>query len=151
MSRRRYSDRDREEAMAALASNGNNVFKTAKELGIPPRTIANWAEGKSHPELANVGNGKKEELAGILEDFAYKAVDVADKNVGKLNAKDAITAAAIAIDKMRLLRDQSTANISVRPDLSQLTDDELNILDQVASQLASRAIGNRVGALSSVG
>ena len=44
MSKKRveYSDTFKAEAIAKIKENQNNISKTAKELGIPMNTLANW-------------------------------------------------------------------------------------------------------------
>lgn len=50
MPRRRYSDSERAEALAALAANAGNRAKTARQLGIPRQTLAEWvAAGELAP------------------------------------------------------------------------------------------------------
>jgi hypothetical protein len=43
--RRRYSDEDRAVALAALAANGNNLRRTARQLGIPRASLLAWRNG----------------------------------------------------------------------------------------------------------
>jgi hypothetical protein len=38
------------EALAALAANGGNIARTARQLGIPVSTLKRWATGTAHPE-----------------------------------------------------------------------------------------------------
>jgi transposase-like protein len=66
MPKRRYSDDDRANAIAALAANGGFVKTTARQLGIPAKTLENWSKGTRHPEAANMGDIKKKHLADAL-------------------------------------------------------------------------------------
>lgn len=109
MTRRRYSDDDRASAMAALAANGGKVSMTAAQLGIPVRTLQNWADGTTHPESAGLGRGKMKPLADTLEELAVKCVGRALEHYEELSPKDCIIVAGVAIDKFRLLREESTS------------------------------------------
>ena len=101
----RYSDDDRANALAALAANGGNINRTARELGIPEKTLRNWANGTSHPEAANLAEQKKQPLAALLEDVARKlAGDLANGA-----AKDPAVALGIVIDKRQILLGQPTS------------------------------------------
>jgi transposase-like protein len=59
MARHHYTDEQRANALAALAANGGNANRAAKELGIPVRTLRNWGKGDRHPEAAEMGRQKK--------------------------------------------------------------------------------------------
>lgn len=156
--RRRYNDEDRLAALAALRANAGNLKKTAREVGVPRKTLAEWAAAVSAtggeasatppPPLKTTAQRVAErlpdaesDLAARFERIARKALGVARKKVGELNAKDAVIAAATAVDKMRLLRGESTSNHTHRLDLSRLTDEQLENLDR----LAALAYGSGVG------
>src|SRR5262245_44112651 len=107
MSRRRYTDEERAQALAALAANGGNVKATAAKIGLPVKTLQNWSSGMVHPEVANLGQERKADLADAFESVARKLIGVADRGAERLNAKDAMIAAGVAVDKMTMLRGQS--------------------------------------------
>lgn len=113
MAKRRYSDEDRANALAALAANGGNLNRTARELGIPRQTIQAWANGEHHPEAAENGASKRGLLADKLEEVAWSLVGMIEPAGRKAQTKGAVgpiaTAFGITIDKMRLLREQSTS------------------------------------------
>ncbi len=46
MAKRRYSDQEKAEALAALDANGGNLLKTSEQIGIPRQTIQEWASGR---------------------------------------------------------------------------------------------------------
>lgn len=106
--RRRYSDDDRAAALAALAANGGNVARTAARLGIPVKTLANWARGDRHPEAAQLGERKKGDMAAALEAVAWQILDALPHKIGKAPLNQAAVALGIAIDKARLLRGEPT-------------------------------------------
>jgi transposase-like protein len=111
--RRRYSDADRSSALAKLAENGGNVYRTARELGIPEVTLRSWANGDRHPEASQQCEGRKSDLADRWEKVANAALDVLDKSAGDLRPRDAATVGGIATDKMMLLRGEAPAGTTV--------------------------------------
>lgn len=136
---RRYSDEDRSDAVAALCANGGNVKRTARELGIPEKTLANWAKGDRHPEAAAAAEEKKGPLADRLEQVAWQ---LADAIPGKLDAaplQQVATALGIVVDKLRLLRNEPTSISKTQgagtDDLRDLSDDEL---ERRAAELRGR-------------
>lgn len=119
--RRSYSDEEKAEALAALAANGGDVSETARSLQIPRLTLQHWAQGRGvQPRVFQKEQEKREGLAERLEALAHRLVDVIDKKADTATARDAATAMGIAVDKMRLLREQPT---SINRD-DHLTDDE---------------------------
>jgi transposase-like protein len=123
--RRRYSDEDRANALAALAANAGNVLLTAEQLGIPECTLRQWATGRRHPEARQMSEEKKAPLADRLEQIAHDLLDdLADPDRRRASSlKETATALGIALDKMQLLRGRATA--ITQHDLSTLSDDEL--------------------------
>jgi hypothetical protein len=55
----------------------------------------------------------KKELADICESNARRLLDYPDQDVNALNPYQRTIAGGVMIDKMRLLRDQSTENVAV--------------------------------------
>lgn len=135
--RRRYSDDERANAVAAVAANGGNINGTAAKLGVPEKTLENWVKSVVHPESAIVGEQKKPLLADQFESIATKLVGIADRKAEDLNAKDAMIAAGVAVDKMRLLRGQSTAITEI--DFTILTNDQLDNIDRAYSESVGSA------------
>jgi hypothetical protein len=122
--RRRYSDEERANALAALAANGGNVDRTARQLGIPAKTLENWAKGDRHPESAEMGERKSGSMADALEGVAWKLLDALPGKVEKASLSHTATAMGIAIDKCRLLRGEPTA--INRQEMDDLSDAELD-------------------------
>ncbi len=56
------TDDERAEALAALAANGGDVGRTARQLGIPKTTLIGGAEGTRHPEAVGNATPKKEDM-----------------------------------------------------------------------------------------
>ena len=134
---RQYSDEERANALAALAANGGNINRTAKQLGIPEKTLSNWANGKRHPESAQMGERKKGDMSDALEALAWKLLDAWPKKIAKATLAQLATATGIAIDKMRLLREPSTAIAG-----GEMTDEErLSRLRELVERAKRRRLG----------
>ena len=54
--RTEYSESFKAEAIAKIKENNNNVSLTAKELGIPMQTLANWRRSANGGTLAGTDN-----------------------------------------------------------------------------------------------
>ena len=123
---RQYTEDDKATALAALEANDGNLKRTASELNIPRATLTSWRDGKGiNTEVSEKCHQKKEALSGLFEQACrvYLQHAVAKATVGKTSGKDAMTAAAIAVDKMQLL-DGKPPTIN-QNDYSHLTDAEL--------------------------
>lgn len=136
--RRRYSDEDRANAIAALAANGGNVNLTAKQLDIPATTLKHWADGTRHAESAQLGEQKKGPLADRLELVAWKLAESLDGKIEAAGLQQTATSLGIVIDKMQLLRNKPTEIQGHTPDedLRNLSDEEL---DRRLAEARSRA------------
>lgn len=110
-SKRRYSDDDRANALAALAANGGNVSRTARQLGIPVRTLAAWARGERHEEAAEMCQEKKGLLVDRLKEIAWRLAEAIDNpaRLQRASLSQVATAFGIVTDKIRLLEGQATA------------------------------------------
>ena len=113
-----YPDAIKAGALAVLESNDGNVYRTAKDLGLPNTTVESWSNGQFvNNEVSEIGKQKKEDLADIFERIARASLERAAGQIDEASYAQTVTGAAIAVDKMRLLRDQSTANVAVaRPE-----------------------------------
>lgn len=127
--RRRYSDDDRANALAAVAANGGNVELTAAQLGIPESTLRSWVKGDRHPEAAHLCDEKKGPLADHLEAIAWRLADVLPDKLPAAGLQQVATSLGIVIDKMQLLREKPTGIHRTEggdDDLRDLTDAELD-------------------------
>jgi transposase-like protein len=137
MSKRQYSDSLKAESLAALDANGGNVRATAATLGIPHKTLDDWANERGvNEEVAELRTGKREDLADRLEALAHTLLDSVAGKIHDANLSNVSVSMGIAIDKMRLLREQPTSITAA------LTDDER--ADRVAA-LLDRARARRDG------
>jgi transposase-like protein len=109
MGKRRYSDEERGVALAALAANNGDVSKTARQLDIPYMTLANWAKGRCHPAVTEIGEQKKQEMGDLVEDTLRKVLEGIPEKVKEADLKDTTISAGILADKMQLLRGKPTS------------------------------------------
>ena len=138
MARRHYSDEDRAAALAALRANGGNVRRTAGQVGVPASTLAGWAAGDHAPVGAELRAGKKLELADRFEEIARAALGrVTAAKLDEANAPQLLTAAGIAVDKMRLLREQPTEITAQLVLIEQILDNDDHPQDLLPPQAAA--------------
>ena len=124
---RSYSDADKAKALIALDLNGGNVKFTAQQLGIPRMTLDTWKAGNHvNPDVTAIRHNKTQELANKFEDLANLYIGQAVLTVDSAKGTNAITGAGIAVDKMRLLRGESTQNIAIHS-IAEHTQRKLNI------------------------
>ena len=69
MTRKRveYSDTFKAEAIAKIKENQNNISQTAKEIGIPMNTLANWQRKANGGQLKDTDNYNPELMAALDE------------------------------------------------------------------------------------
>src|SRR5262252_6413810 len=104
MPKRRYSDQERAAALATLDANSGDVRRTARQVGVPEKTLAEWRDGRHHPDVANLRGEKKAGLADRFEDVVHKILDVVPGKIADAGLAQLMTAAGIGVDKMLLLR-----------------------------------------------
>jgi transposase-like protein len=109
--KRRYSDEERAEALAALDANGGNLSRTARQTGVPRITLRQWAQGRVAPGVSVLRQVKKADLAQRMEDLAHALLDdlARPNRLASASVQQAATALGIAVDKMRLLRNEPTS------------------------------------------
>lgn len=127
-----YTDTQKSAALIAYDicdDNAEAAARWCKEhngFSVSHDQILRWVKGVAiAPETRELATRLKGELADKFEDIAHKCVDMLPGRLEETGAKDLATIAAIATDKMRLLREQSTSNVQV-----QLTPEER--LDAIA-------------------
>jgi len=133
---RQYTEADKATALALLAANGGNVFRAAKELGIPESTLRKWKNGEGvNAAVAGTCEKKKAELFDLFEEVSrlYLGRAKSREAVNKTSGRDAVIAAATALDKMRLIQNKpTTISRSELPiDLSKLNAEQLAQLDAI--------------------
>ena len=97
--------------LLALEANGGNLLRTSKETGVPIKTIQQWRDGLGiNPDVVDLSNEQKPDLADRYDQIAHQALDLAPDKITEANFSQLMTGAAIATDKARLLRGESTSN-----------------------------------------
>ena len=138
---RTYTDDDKAIALAALDANCGNAKRTARELGIPVRTLTHWRNRERQvdatPEnddgsaatLSPVARRLPQQRAALadnLEAIAYRAIRLLPRAMKLATAAQLAVVLGVAVDKMRLLREQSTSNkrdvLSDEERIQRLTD-----------------------------
>lgn len=126
---RSYSDEDKAIALAALDANAGDFIKTSKMLHIPRTTLIEWHKGRIHPVVTELRQEKKADLAERLEHLAGLLIDDLTSVEIRREASfgQLATGLGITIDKMRLLRGETTENVGVQVDVGVKQDaqDEL--------------------------
>lgn len=125
----KYTDEQRREAAVLYSIHGHDT-KVSRELDIPRSTITEWRkQGWWDGIIAEVRHEIQDQHIAKYHQITGRALDHAIENIGDLDAKAAVTAAAIATDKARLLLNQPT---SIRGD-----SDTINSLKEQFEALAS--------------
>ena len=136
----KYSDEERAAALAAFAANQGNLSQTASQCEIPRNTIRRWLEAQQESQASadtvqpafKPATEKKDpaeaplpprrlgfvelvpqaaaSLADKLEKIAHKLADILPDKIERASLQQCAVSLGIAIEKMRLLREQSTAN-----------------------------------------
>ncbi|SRR5713101_2642305 len=94
--------------IAAIEQNGGNVLATSKLFNLPPDTVRYWWANSDRFREIQVTSSIC--LADKLENVAHSYVDsLASHDLSIVTARDKASVAAIAIDKMQLLRGEPTS------------------------------------------
>lgn len=127
--RRQYDDQFRSSAVVMLKGAGypdtlGALANVAKHLKVPARTLSRWFNGEQNPPPDRMVMDKKEDLADLFEQAArlYVGHAMTKDVVEETRGKDALIAAATAVDKMRLLRDLPTEIVAVLPVIVQAVE-----------------------------
>jgi hypothetical protein len=103
--RRRYPDDDQASILAALAANGGNVARTARQLGVPRGTLQQWGHRWGvPPDVAQLAHQKKAALADRLEAIAFQLLGAIPGKAAGASLLELARALGILVDKMLLLR-----------------------------------------------
>ncbi len=116
---------EEKEKIKVMAGSGQTFHAIATTLNRSPHTIKRYLQC---PEAQEHVEQIKEELSDLFENLARKMVSsITDADVLKLNAYQRTLSSGIAVDKMRLLKDQSTQNISLHEilEIQKKIDDEI--------------------------
>jgi transposase-like protein len=127
--RRNYTDEFRASCVLMLEAAGYPDRKGAlahvsKEVNVPSMTLRRWFTGQQNPPPNQLVSKNRIPLADKLESVAHQYIDHASNPdvVDEMDGKGAMTAAAIAIDKMRLLRGLPTEIVQIMPEVLEAID-----------------------------
>lgn len=128
--RKQHDAKFRASAVAILCGAGYpddpyQLEKVATRLGVLSRTLRRWYKGENAPPPAELVTQEKRALADIFEDVARTYLNHAlDADVvGDTAGNVAVTAAAISVDKMQLLRGLPTEIIGLVPQVMKALED----------------------------
>jgi len=103
---------EEKEKIKVMYASGESYRAIAQAIGKAPNTIKHYL--KSSPAVMVEVAEKKKDLIALYGELAERmVVSISDKDIEKINALQRTIASATAVDKMRLLRDESTDNVSL--------------------------------------
>jgi hypothetical protein len=101
----RHPLRFRAYALLALAVNGGNIKRTARELEVPRRTLGFWASGRSRPVPPAAMAEAIEDLNAMFERTIMRMLDTFTKeDWKKVGLVERTRALCLVLDAMLLLR-----------------------------------------------
>lgn len=114
------------------------LHEVAQHVGAPDMTISRWFKAQQNPPPNELVTEKKEELADIFENAArvYLQHAVDPDVVDAVPGQAAMTSAAIAVDKMQLLRGLPTEIVGMLPEVLAA----LKVLGQEPADVFNRII-----------
>jgi transposase-like protein len=101
---RRYTQEEKERALAKLAGNGGNIFATAKQLKIPQKTLEYWNLHRTKKKKKIPSEKPKKSLVERLEDEIHRLLDAVPEKIQPANLSQVFVAIGISIEKMQLLK-----------------------------------------------
>ena len=136
-----YTEEQKSAALASLDANGGNVKKTARLTGIPITTLRDWRDGEHvSATVAEKRTEKKADLADLYEQVTRDILgSISRDDIAKSNLSSRLTGAAIATDKMQLLREKPTS-INAQYDSPEARMERLSaIFDRAGSRRSGTA------------
>lgn len=106
--KRKYHDHERWTAIELARAVGS--LQASKDLGIPRQNIESWMKGFHSANVLELWQLKKGDLAQAYEDAIWDALAFLREKISEATYSQLVLAACQMTDKMRLLREQSTAN-----------------------------------------
>ena len=99
------------ETIKTLYASGKTYYSISKEIRRSPHTVKKYLT--SSQEVIESVQEMKQELSDMFEGLATKMISsISEEDIGKINAYQRTVSAGICTDKFRLLRNESTMNIS---------------------------------------
>lgn len=100
------------EQIKMLRAEGLTHHAIGKRISRDQKTVK---KACLQPGMVEGIEARKKELADFFEELAQRIMDsITEEDIRKINAYQRIISAGISVDKMRLLREQSTQNISLQ-------------------------------------
>lgn len=127
--KRWFTDVERIGVLAALRANDNDIGKTAREQGVPYKTLWAWSVGRRCPEALQLATDYEQKIDVAIWEIAWQACALIPATMDKAPLNHLMGALDKAIQNGRLLRGESTSNTesrtaAVKIDYARLTDDE---------------------------
>ncbi len=99
------------EQIKVLKASGLSYYAVAKRVGRDSKTVKRCCiDPRNAEEIKDI----QRELASYFEDLSMRLItSISDEDIEKLNGYQRIISAGICVDKLRLLRNESTENISI--------------------------------------
>jgi transposase-like protein len=129
MARRKYTDAERATALAALKTSSTEDVSEA--TGIPVRTLRAWRADPPRG-AAELSPAKEADLAAELERVAHRLVNAIPDKIDGAALNHVAVALGITIDKLRLLKGESTEVTEVRD--GNAKRDLLDLLDRLPAR-----------------
>ncbi len=135
------------EQIKVLRADGMTYHAISLEIGRDPKTVK---KACLEPKTAQEINVIKQELADAYEGLSRRMIEsISDEDIRKINAYQRTISSGICTDKMRLLRNESTENISmemIHANIEERKKRRLELLQELTGESAeTRPI--EVGAL----
>lgn len=107
--KRQYSDAEKASALLALEANGGNVKGTARQLGIPVKTLGDWSKDQHVNEsVAEIRHEKRPDLIDRFMSEIDKALEAMGAKRTDASYADLARTIGIFTDKMQLLKGAAT-------------------------------------------
>lgn len=114
MARRKWTDEEKAEILAALDANQGNVKRTARQCDVPTSTLRGWAKGRgTNAGVAKLRPQKRGELADALEEIAWQIVDLLPSKLAEAEVRELATLLGVSLDKLLVLRGQANNRTEV--------------------------------------
>ena len=105
-----HSDNRKGEALAALDANGGNVARTARQTGIPRKTLSEWAAGRYMAEdVAEIRQHVKQTLADRCESLLGTLLGLMDDKAATAKFSELAFGVEKTAHVMQLLRGEATS------------------------------------------
>lgn len=105
-----YSVEEQQRALLTLAYNNGNRKRTERDTGISRKTLGIWEDALTPDEHAELVARVNEQLEPKMSRIVSRLADRLDKGLDTLSVGQLPVALGICVDKLRLLRGESTAN-----------------------------------------